>query len=57
MTFLNKLEIPIPLGVFEIYDQDEIINSLTILISNNIFTDTWLFKIYNEFNGIYILNL
>ena len=51
MTFLNNINIPIPLGVFEIYDHDEIINSLTILISNNLFTNIWLLKIDNEFNG------
>ncbi len=54
MTFLNNNEIPIPLGVFEIYDYEEIINSLTILIGNNLHTDTWLFKIDNEFNGMMV---
>ena len=55
MTFLNKLEIPIPLGVFEVYDMEEIINSLTILITNNLNTNTWIFKIDNEFSGIIYL--
>ena len=55
MTFLNKLEIPIPLGVFELYDMEEIINSLTILITNNLNTNTWIFKIDNEFSGIIYL--
>ena len=51
MAFLNNIDIPIPLGIFEIYDYDEMINSLTILISNNLDVNTWLFKIDNEFNG------
>lgn len=44
-------EIPCPPGAYEIYDEKELINSLTILIANNIGINTWIFKIDDEFNG------
>lgn len=44
-------EIPCPPGAYEIYDEKELINSLTILIANNININTWIFKIDDEFNG------
>ena len=44
-------EIPCPPGAYEIYDEKELINSLTILIANNITINNWIFKIDDEFNG------
>jgi hypothetical protein len=43
--------VPVPLAVMEIYDLEEMYSSFTILISNNLATDTWLLKIDNEING------
>jgi hypothetical protein len=34
--FLSSCDIPIPPGAYELYDEREIINSLTILIYNNL---------------------
>ena len=48
--FLN-CDIPCPPGAYEIYDEKELINSLTILIANNVNINTWVFKIDDEFNG------
>ncbi len=48
--FLN-CDIPCPPGAYEIYDEKELINSLTILIANNLNINTWVFKIDDEFNG------
>jgi len=45
LSFLNNLDIPTPLGVLEIYDFEEILNSLSILISKNLNTDVWILKI------------
>ena len=52
MNFLNTLEIPVPLGVYELYDINEFYNSLSVLITNNLNIDSWILKIDNEFNGI-----
>jgi hypothetical protein len=52
INFLNELFIPTPLGVYEIYDLEEFYDSLSQLISNNLHTDIWIFKMDNEFNGI-----
>jgi IQ domain-containing protein H len=54
LQFLEGLNIPIPLGVMEIYDLDELYNSFTLLISSNLNTETWLLKIDNEINGFLI---
>lgn len=48
--FLN-IDIPCPPGAYEIYDEKELINSLTILIANNLNINNWVFKIDDEFNG------
>lgn len=57
MAFLNNLEIPVPLGIYEIYDLDEFYNNLSLLVSKNIKNNTWIFKIDNEFNGmVYIFS-
>ncbi len=51
--FLSSCDIPIPPGAYELYDEREIINSLTILIYNNLQIKTWILKIDDESNGRY----
>ena len=41
-------DVPTPPGAMEIYDEKELINTLSILIVNNLRVDTWLFKIDDE---------
>lgn len=55
----QSASIPTPVGSFEIYDEVEFINTLTILIANNRTVATWLFKIDDEFmgRGIAYLNM
>ena len=48
---LTAAEVPIPPGAYDIYDEKEFLATLTRLIANHIFIDTWLFKIDNEFQG------
>ncbi|EGR31111.1 IQ calmodulin-binding motif family protein, putative, partial [Ichthyophthirius multifiliis] len=47
----NICDVPTPPGAFEIYEEKEFINTLAILILNNIKIDTWLFKIDDEINS------
>lgn len=42
---------PTPISSVDIYDEDEFILSLAKLISNNLYVNTWIFKIDDEFNG------
>lgn len=44
----NSCEIPTAPGAYEIYEEKEFINTLAILILNNIRVETWLFKIDDE---------
>ncbi|KAL4463088.1 hypothetical protein ABPG74_007089 [Tetrahymena malaccensis] len=55
----NQCEIPTAPGAYEIYEEKEFINTLAILILNNIRVDTWLFKIDDEVGsrGIAYLNV
>jgi hypothetical protein len=55
----NICDIPTPPGAFEIYEEKEFINTLAILILNNIKIDTWIFKVDDENNsrGIAYLNV
>lgn len=48
----NQLEIPTSPGTYEIYDEKEFVNSLALLIANNLNIDNWIFKIDDEFNGL-----
>lgn len=54
INFLNGLQIPVPLGIYEIYDKEEMISNLANLMKQNIDTDSWIFKIDGEFNGNFI---
>ena len=47
----NSIEIPTAPSSYEIYDEREFINSLTLLIVNNPMVKRWVFKIDDEFNG------
>jgi hypothetical protein len=47
----EEADIPTPTGAFEIYDEKEFYNTLSVLISNNINTNIWVLKIDDEFNG------
>lgn len=47
----NSLEIPTSPGSYEIYDEKEFINSLALLIANNLSINVWVFKIDDEFHG------
>jgi len=40
--------VPIPPGAFEIYDEKEFINTLAILIVNNLSVENWIFKMDDE---------
>lgn len=44
----NGCEVPTAPGAYEIYEEKEFVNTLAILILNNIRIDTWLFKIDDE---------
>ena len=41
-------EVPTPPGAYEIFEEKEFINTLAILIFNNLKVDTWIFKIDDE---------
>ena len=48
---LNASEVPIPIGTSDIYDEKELLATLTRLIASNLYVDIWIFKIDNEFGG------
>ncbi|EAS06221.3 IQ calmodulin-binding motif protein (macronuclear) [Tetrahymena thermophila SB210] len=47
----HSCKIDVPPGAFEIYDETEFINTLTVLIANNPEISTWVLKIDDEFQG------
>jgi IQ domain-containing protein H len=48
---LSAAEVPIPIGTSDIYDEKELVATLTRLIASNLYVDIWIFKIDNEFGG------
>jgi hypothetical protein len=46
----EEADIPTPTGAFEIYDEKEFFNTLSVLIANNINISTWVLKIDDEMN-------
>lgn len=44
-------DIPVPIGIHDIYSEKDFYEHLTKLVSTNIYTNTWIFKIDDEFNG------
>jgi hypothetical protein len=47
----NLADVPIPIGTYDIYHENEFEISLTKLILSHIHIDTWIFKIDDENNG------
>jgi IQ domain-containing protein H len=48
---LNLADVPIPIGAYDIYDENEFEITLTKLILNHLHINTWVFKIDDEFSG------
>jgi hypothetical protein len=44
-------DVPTPIAAYDIYDKHEFLNSLARLVAHNLFVNTWIFKIDDEFNG------
>ncbi len=44
-------DIPVPIGAHDIYEEKDFYEQLTKLIANNLYINTWIFKIDDEFNG------
>lgn len=44
-------DVPVPIGAYDIYKYDEFCQQLTKLIAHNLYINTWIFKIDDEFNG------
>ena len=44
-------DVPTPISAIDVYDEQEFMLSLAKLISNNLYVNTWIFKIDDEFNG------
>ena len=44
-------EVPTAVGCRDIHEPKDFYKQLTKLVANNLYTNTWLFKIDNEFNG------
>lgn len=42
---------PTPISAYDIYDRNEFESSLARLIAHNLYVNTWIFKIDDEFNG------
>jgi hypothetical protein len=51
--------LPVPIGISELYDSNELFDKLAFLIMNNLKVKKWIFKIDNEINsnGIAYLKL
>jgi len=43
--------VPTPISAEDIYDEQDFMLSLAKLISQNLYVNTWLFKIDDEFQG------
>jgi IQ domain-containing protein H len=44
-------DVPTPISAYDIYEKSEFHNSLARLVAHNLFVNTWIFKIDDEFNG------
>jgi len=50
-AIFEELSIPVPIGRSNIKTADQFYKELTKLVADNIYVNTWLFKIDNEYNG------
>ena len=44
-------DVPVPIGAHDIYTEKDFFEQFTKLIATNIYINTWIFKIDDEFNG------
>ena len=44
-------DVPVPIGAHDIYNAKDFYEQLTKLVATNIYINTWIFKIDDEFNG------
>ena len=44
-------DVPVPIGAHDIYNENDFFEQLTKLIANNLYINTWIFTIDDEFNG------
>jgi len=47
----QQADVPTPISAVDIYDEQEFVLSLAKLIAHNLYVNTWVFKIDDEFNG------
>lgn len=47
----QQADVPSPISAYDIYDKREFELSLSRLIAHNLYVNTWIFKIDDEFNG------
>ena len=47
----QQADVPTPISAYDIYDKAEFELSLARLIAHNLYVNTWIFKIDDEFNG------
>ena len=47
----QKADVPMPIGAYDLYTREDFCQQLTKLIANNLYINTWIFKIDNEFMG------
>jgi hypothetical protein len=47
----QQADVPTPIAAYDIYDRNEFEASLARLIAHNLYVNTWIFKIDDEFNG------
>lgn len=44
-------DVPVPIGAYDIFTFDDFAKQLTRLVAHNLYINTWIFKIDDEFNG------
>lgn len=44
-------DVPVPIGARDIYSRQDFFDQLAKLIASNLYINTWIFKIDDEFNG------
>jgi hypothetical protein len=46
-----EADVPVPIGAYDIYSFDDFCEKLTKLIAHDLYINTWIFKIDDEFGG------